>query len=643
MQIRELVLYGYNGEVRHLPFALGQVNIITGRSKSGKSVVGDIIDYCLGGDSCNIADGVVRDNGAWYGLLLQFEHERVFVARKNPDKGQQTTGVCYIDIGEKIEAPDNCDFSSNTNVSGIEESLTRRIGISENLNTSPEGQSRLPLAANIRHALYYCFQCQDEIAAKNFLFHHQSDDFITQAIKDTIPYFLGAISEEALALENERSILKRKLTLEKRKLEENRFLMGGGSERAISLIGEARQAGLIDASTQIDYQNYREMYSVLQTAMNWSPSMIGSNSGMDRLTFLQSKLQEIRDEFDEIGISLDNARKFVGETAGYSGEAQHQKMRLESIGLFEQLNFNPGKCPLCSGTLEQPLPSVEMIKASIVNLDKSIASVTREQPKLRAFISDLEREREKKQEEIKALEAEIDGLYQQESERARLRDINARRGKVVGRISLWVESVENDTESEKQEQIVKRIEERIKEIDDILDRDSVEERKQSALSRIQEDMTKWAKALQLEHSDNPYRLDLNKVTVVVDKPERPVPLKQLGSGSNWVGVHLIAYFALQRFFVNANRPVPRFLFLDQPSQVYFPSELDEKQIDWNEVNKMYQFIIDRTNELNGKLQVIVVDHADLKEDSFRQFICENWWPIDKNLVPSDWYENTSQQ
>lgn len=643
MQIRELVLYGYNGKVRHLPFALGQVNIITGRSKSGKSVVGDIIDYCLGGDSCNIADGVVRDNVAWYGLLLQFEHERVFVARKNPDKGQQTTGVCYIDIGEKIEAPDNCDFSSNTNVSGIEESLTRRIGISENLNTPPEGQSRLPLAANIRHALYYCFQGQDEIAAKNFLFHHQSDDFITQAIKDTIPYFLGAISEEALTLENERSILKRKLTLEKRKLEENRNLMGGGSERAISLIGEARQAGLIDASTQIDYKNYREMYSVLQTAMNWSPSMIGSNSGMDRLTFLQSKLQEIRDEFDEIRISLDNARKFVGETAGYSGEAQHQKMRLESIGLFEQLTFNPGKCPLCSGTLEQPLPSVEMIKASIVNLDKSIANVTREQPKLRAFISDLEREREKKQEEIKALEAEIDGLYQQESERARLRDINARRGKVVGRISLWVESVENDTESEKQEQVVKRIEGRIKEIDDILDRDSVEERKQSALSRIQEDMTKWAKALQLEHSDNPYRLDLNKVTVVVDKPERPVPLKQLGSGSNWVGVHLIAYFALQRFFVNANRPVPRFLFLDQPSQVYFPSELDEKQIDWNEVNIMYQFIIDRTIELNGKLQVIVVDHADLKEDSFRQFICENWWPIDKNLVPSDWYENTSQQ
>ncbi|MFR5632696.1 MAG: DUF3732 domain-containing protein [Monoglobales bacterium] len=638
MQIRELVLYGYNGKLRRLSFTLGQVNIITGRSKSGKSAVGDIIDYCLGGDSCNIADGVVRDNVAWYGLLLQFTNERIFVARKNPDKGQQTTGICYIEVGEKIEIPENCNFVSNVNVKGIEEALTRRIGIAENLNTPPEGQSRLPLAANIRHSLYYCFQGQDEIAAKNFLFHHQSDDFITQAIKDTIPYFLGAVSEEALALENEKSILKRKLILAKRKLEENRSLIGGGSERAIALISEARQVGLLDERNIVDCQDYHSMYDILQETAKWQPGKVVVGSGMDRLTFLQNELEKNKNDLEEINISLDNARRFIGETVGYYSEAHHQKKRLESIGLFEQLDFNPGKCPLCSGQLEQPLPEVEMIKASIVNLDKSIANVTREQPKLRSFISDLEVEREKKREEIRRLETEIDGLYTQADEGKRLRDLNARRAKVVGRISLWIESVENDIDSDKQEQVVEGIENRLKEIEEILDHDSVEERKQSALSRIQGDMTKWAKELQLEHCDNPYRLDLNKVTVVVDKPERPVPLKQLGSGSNWVGVHLITYFALQQFFINANRPVPRFLFLDQPSQVYFPSELDERQIDWNEVNKMYQFIIERTKEVKGELQVIVVDHADLKNNSFRKFICEDWWPIDENLVPIDWYE-----
>lgn len=637
MQICELVLYGYKGQVRHLPFNLGTVNIITGKSQSGKSAVGDIIDYCLGGDSCNIADGVVRENVAWYGLLLQFEKEQLFVARKNPEPGQQTTSYCYVEIGEKLEVPEICNFQSNENVAGLEEMITRRIGISENLHTPPEGQSRPPLSANIRHALYYCFQGQDEIAAKNFLFHKQSEDFISQAIKDTIPYFLGIVNEESLALENERSILKRKLVLEKRKLEENRALMGGGSNRAISLISEARQAGLIDNNSSIDYQDYKSMYSLLKSILDWKPSR-NVSSGMDRLTYLQSLLEDYRQELEEIEQSLYNAKSFSGETTEYKDEVVHQKIRLESIGLFEQLDFNPGVCPLCSGELNSPLPGVEMIKKSILNLDKSIANVTKERPKLRAFIDGLEKEQEQKRETIKGIEAEIDGIYYQEQEAQRIKDLNSRRARVVGRISLWVESVETDTDSEKQEQIIKKLQNRLSEIDEILDVNTLEERKQSALSRIQVDMTTWAKQLQLEHSDNPYRLDLSKVTVIVDKPERPVPLRQLGSGSNWVGVHLITYFALQKFFINANRPVPRFLFFDQPSQVYFPSERDEKKTDWNKVNEMYNFVIERTTAEHGKLQVIIVDHADLLDEKFQKLIIEDWWDDKNNLVPKSWYE-----
>lgn len=167
------------------------------------------------------------------------------------------------------------------------------------------------MAECIYASRYYCFQGQDEIAAKNFLFHRQSDGFVTQAIKDTIPYFLGAVSEEALALENERTVLKRKLTIERRRLEENRSLMGGGFERAIKLIGEAKQVGLIDSSTQIDYQNYQENFSLLQGTLNWTPQMVSSGSGMDRLTFLQSKLQDVQNECDDIGSSLEKEYRFA--------------------------------------------------------------------------------------------------------------------------------------------------------------------------------------------------------------------------------------------------------------------------------------------------------------------------------------------
>lgn len=636
MQIRELILYGYNGKIRHLPFHLGTVNIITGKSASGKSAVGDIIDYCLGGDSCNIADGIVRENVAWYGLLLQFEDEQVFVARKNPDAGQQSTGYCYFEIGKELIVPKECSFQSNANVSGIEEMLSRRIGISENLHTPPEGQSRLPLIANIRHALYYCFQGQGEIATRDFLFHKQSEDFITQAIRDTIPYFLGIVNEEALALENERSILKRKLVIEQRKLEENRALMGGGLQRAISLISEARQVGLLNEPISVNYDDYQSAYSLLQEVMDWKP-VSNPSERMDRLTYLQSQLDGCYGDLEELEADLSNAKAFMGDASGYENEVIHQKNRLESIGLFEQIDFRTNFCPLCSAKLEAALPEVDMIKAAISNLDRSIQNVARERPKLRSFIDGLEQERQKKREEIKGIEYEIDGIYNQKQKGEQIKDLNARRALVVGRISLWLESVENDTHSDGQELKISKFKNRIDEINGLLDRDSLEERKQSILSRIQVDMTEWAKELELEYCGNPFRLDLGKVTVIVDKPERPVPLQQLGSGSNWVGVHLITYFALQKFYIGANRPVPNFLFLDQPSQVYFPSELDEKKTDWNKVREMYKFMTKRAHAEKGKLQVIIVDHADLKDKEFRELILEDWHG-EKNLVPKEWYQ-----
>lgn len=57
MQIKEIIIYGNQGQIRQLKFNLGIVNIITGKSMSGKTSVGEIIDYCLGDGNCNIAEG----------------------------------------------------------------------------------------------------------------------------------------------------------------------------------------------------------------------------------------------------------------------------------------------------------------------------------------------------------------------------------------------------------------------------------------------------------------------------------------------------------------------------------------------------------------------------------------------------------
>lgn len=640
MQIKELVLYGINGQVRHLTFNIGKVNIISGESKSGKSVIGDIIDYCMGGSACNIADGIVRETVSWYGLLLQLGEERIFVARQSPPRGQQSTSKFYYEIGENIAVPVTCKFVSNTNVEGIEEMLSRQVGITENSNIPPECQTRRPLSANIRHALYYCFQNQDEIAARNFLFHRQSEDFITQAIKDTMPYFLGIINEESLVLESERIILKRNLSLQKRSLEEKRMLQGGGMQRATSLISEAQYVGLLELNANIDYGRYQSLYENLKMINEWKP-VETKTAGMNKLSCLESQLSSNQEQLDSIAEEIRNGKKFSGETFKYVDEAEHQKMRLQSIGLFEELDFTPNRCPLCSGKLSERLPSVEAIKMAIMNLNANIKSVTREKPKLRKFMDSLENDQQRLREENNKLKAEIDGFYTQNKEALEIKDINLRRAKVVGRISLWLESVKISNDTSTKETSINDIEQRLSEIDELLDKDIVSERKQSILTRITIDMSEWAKELGLEYCEHPYKLDMNKVTVVVDKPERQVPLQQLGSGSNWVGIHLLAYFALHKYFISFKRPVPRFLFIDQPSQVYFPSDIDAQDIDKEEVNNLYSFIFNRVKELKGNMQVIIVDHANLDNESFQSAVIEKWWNGEK-LIPTSWYENTDK-
>jgi hypothetical protein len=91
MQIKAIILYGKNGKVRVVPFRLNDVNIITGKSGTGKTALADIIDYCLGRNTCNVALGVIRDTVAWYALHLQFPEVQALVARRNPDSELNTS------------------------------------------------------------------------------------------------------------------------------------------------------------------------------------------------------------------------------------------------------------------------------------------------------------------------------------------------------------------------------------------------------------------------------------------------------------------------------------------------------------------------------------------------------------------------
>lgn len=53
------------------------------------------------------------------------------------------------------------------------------------------------------------------------------------------------------------------------------------------------------------------------------------------------------------------------------------------------------------------------------------------------------------------------------------------------------------------------------------------------------------------------------------------------------------------------------------------------------MRKIYDFVFERIKELAPNMQVIIVDHADIKEKRFQDSVVEKWWDGMK-LVPIDW-------
>ena len=198
---------------------------------------------------------------------------------------------------------------------------------------------------------------------------------------------------------------------------------------------------------------------------------------------------------------------------------------------------------------------------------KAAPNIEKATAELRIRLQEVQNRLSKNRAEMSAVRASSEQVQ-------RAQDAASRRAVIVGRISLYVESLPEFPDTSALERQGEQLREQCQSLETDLGDQRVKERLDSMLSIIGQQMTKWASDLKLEHSAFPLRLDLRKLTIVADTIDGAVPMDRMGSGENWVGYHLIAHLALHQWFVNRGRPVPRMLFVDQPSQVYFPAERD---------------------------------------------------------------------
>jgi hypothetical protein len=641
MQILNIVLYGHDGQQRTLDLKPGSVNIITGASKTGKSALIHIVDYCFGSSECQVPAGIIRKSVAWFAVRLQLSNGQAVVARRCPPPGAASSEDCFVEVASSVVLPAASALHQTTNTEGLANLLTGWCGIADNIHETPPGQRRAPTSANFRHALLLCFQPQDEITQRKHLFHRCSDNFIAQALKDVFPYLLGAVTDDYVKKRGELRRLREKLRNCERRLAELSALRGDGVSKAATLLAQARDCGLTTVTESTNWDAVvAALRTVAATPMAQAEERTPSVSEFTRLSEARSNLL---DEQRRLRDQIAAARTFKSDERSFSREATEQLARLKPIGIFE--GAVPGEaCPLCAHALTDAsaMPSASQLKGALTTVSTRLESVTRSEPQMERAVAGLEEKAAAIQQQLTQNRAELEAVRSANEQIGRARDEATKRAHVLGRISLYLESLPELPDSTALQREAAELRNQCEALEEELSDEAIRDRLESIVALLGGYMTEWAKRLQLEHSTQPLRFNLKKLTIVADSSDGPIPMEQMGSGENWVGYHLIGHLALHGWFTEHNRPVPRILFLDQPSQVYFPPEKDvDGSLDslQNEdriaLRRMFELVFEVVAKLAPRFQVVITEHADLNEPWYQGAVVEKW-RSGRKLVPEDW-------
>lgn len=193
----------------------------------------------------------------------------------------------------------------------------------------------------------------------------------------------------------------------------------------------------------------------------------------------------------------------------------------------------------------------------------------------------------------------------------------------------------------------RRIKFKVEELGNSIGADDSNERLTSILNNISSQISQYIRTFEAEFSAFPARFDLNQLTIIFDRPDRPVPMSRTGGGENHLAYHLSALLALHLFAAKNNRPIPKFLLIDQPTQVYFPSEKvyqeadgsvqkTEADADLAAVRRLFVLLLNFTQKDVPGFQLIVTEHANLRDQWFQDALVEPPWTKPPALVPEVW-------
>lgn len=616
--IRQIVLWASdpaNG-MRQVDLVPDKISVITGDSKTGKSSLTWIIDYCLGSGKCAIPVGLIRNAVEWFGLRLQLPHTEMVVARRNPG-AQQATNDFYWNEGARVELPERPERNAR-----VEDFVNRmnQLGFLPSLDFSDDSsRSGYTGRASFRDMAAFNFLPQHIVANPYALFFKTDTTEHREKLRTIFPLVTGEIDAETLSIQRELRDLTAEHERLKKEADELRNARRVWSAEVRSYYMQAREYGLLpnapDPGEHWSPERFSQYLSQVPERLERNPlPQIEEGATEAAVAEIQSLLRQEDDICSQMGHNRRKLSRIGQLTASLSEyqvslDAGHD--RVESVGWFERHLVQAQECPLCHSSqmsaaddLDRVREIAQQYRQVLESLESAPPQLDRQEAELRAELRDLERRLADVRRRRSELEDRTDRVAAQ---RQQVRQVYL----FVGRVQQALRNFEEGGDLSTREDRLTELSERINALRGRVNERQRRDRERQIAAKLVRRIQDYGRILDLEHYESVAEMNRRELTLRFLRDGRQDYLWEIGSGANWMGYHIATLLSLHEHFLTVPRsPVPSFLLIDQPSQVYFPEGVpDNSSTDVEGVRRVFRALEEFRSASEGAVQVVVTEHA----------------------------------
>lgn len=658
-RIKSIFLVPKNPEkaTRTIEFALDKVNVITGGSEKGKSTLIAIVDYCLGSGKCRIPTRKIRNYTEWFGLhIVMANNQELLITRREPGE-QITSGDMYMREGIDLILPKT--IVSNCNVNEVKIRLNNIAGLS-NLNFAEDGvKIGFDSHPSFRDFTSFLFQPQYIIANQSSLFYRTDLMAHRQKLISIFNYVLQAVDNTYLELKEELKQIDRDLYDLNREIDKKTRSINRWIGQLRGFFNQAKEFGLLkndtypeDDWTTLDYI----------TKLKRVPDELNSTTlfqvSVDSVAVTSNRISELTSTELNIAYDLQNLKhrqellnRLIEGNSNYRDDLLQQHGRLKTSSWFnELLSKHEEKCPFC-------LSKTNNGKEYLATLIKTNNEIISRGTQLNDNGTILRSEQKKVSGEIRALLTKLNEIRQElnvlrqsgNEDNKRLNTINSIY-RFAGMIETELSNYESYTKDTSTEDQIKKLEARKVAIHKLINQEIIDNKVRKAKKKITDAISFYAEIFKAENYAELIQFSEKDLTLTfVSDTGRTDALYEIGSGSNFMAYHIATILAFHEFFLSKGKhPTPNFIFLDQPTQVYFPEtdvEISEKSEDVIRVRRIFEVLNEAVKRTKNQLQIIILEHVgDYAWTGFENIIKVKRWredepdENDRALIPNSWFD-----